>query len=85
MHPGPLETLLLDIPGPLHPGGNGSRAFPLGPVRKFAVPDSRDLDVNVYPIEEWSREAGQVLSPLAREAVAGPVRTGHTGAFAGVC
>jgi len=58
--PFPLKPLMLDRPCPLDPLPDRTGRFPLLPLRQITVPDCRNLDVDVDPVEQGAGDAGAV-------------------------
>ena len=55
-----------------------------GPVSQFIEGDSRDLDMNIDPIEQWARDTTHVTLDLSGVAIATAARIGPIAAWARV-
>jgi len=51
---------VLEVSAALHPGGNCSGGFSVGPVGKLPVFYSWNFHVEIDPVEQWSGDAGAI-------------------------
>ena len=82
---GTFVALKLEFPRTLYPLSNGRGTFRFSPVRKVAILDSRDLDVDVDTVEQRPGDARPVVMNSHRGAGAGVGRIGKVAAGTGVC
>ena len=81
----PFVAICLNVAGMFHPRCNGCGAFSFATVSQIAVLDSRYLDVDVDPVQQWAGNAGTVAVNGNRGTGAGMDRVGEITAGAGVC